>query len=192
MSLERSERFRGSALKLECASRLMGVERVHVCPTRLRSFSQATDGSQAGRLNSDRLVAAIDHPNGSVSGERSRRNLSRQKNWFPKITAIDIFAQLHLSHNARSSVQRKTCYFSGRVQGVGFRYTAQNIAQQFDVRGFVKNLPDGRVQLVMEGPESEMESVVDSIRQRMNSFIGQMQSDLHPATGEFERFRICH
>ena len=89
-------------------------------------------------------------------------------------------------------MQRKTCYFSGRVQGVGFRYTAQNIAQQFDVRGFVKNLPDGRVQLVMEGPDSEMDSVVDSIRQRMNSFIGQIQSDLHPATGEFEKFRISH
>ena len=87
---------------------------------------------------------------------------------------------------------RKTCYFSGRVQGVGFRFTAQNIAQQHDVRGFVKNLPDGRVQLVMEGPDSEMDCVVDSIRERLNSFIGQIDSASHPATGEFERFRIRH
>ncbi len=89
-------------------------------------------------------------------------------------------------------MQRKTCYFSGRVQGVGFRFTAQNIAQQHDVRGFVKNLPDGRVQLVMEGPDDEMDFVVDSIRERLNSFIGQVVSDQQSATGEFEKFRIRH
>ncbi len=89
-------------------------------------------------------------------------------------------------------MHRKTCYFSGRVQGVGFRYAAQNIAQQHDVRGYVKNLPDGRVQLVMEGPDDEMETVIDSIRRRMDSFIGQVVSDHAAATGEFEKFRIQH
>ena len=41
---------------------------------------------------------------------------------------------------------RQTCYFSGRVQGVGFRYTVQNLALQYNVRGYVKNLADGRVE----------------------------------------------
>ena len=47
--------------------------------------------------------------------------------------------------------QRREVYFSGRVQGVGFRYTVRMVASRFAVTGFVKNLPDGRVQLVAEG-----------------------------------------
>ena len=57
---------------------------------------------------------------------------------------------------------RQTCYFSGRVQGVGFRYTVQNLALQYNVRGYDKNLADGRVELVMEGPENEMKGLVAS------------------------------
>jgi acylphosphatase len=90
------------------------------------------------------------------------------------------------------AMHRKTCIFSGRVQGVGFRYTAQNIAQRHDVRGYVKNLPDGRVELTMEGPDEEMDIVVDSIRERMDSFIGKIDFNQLPATGEFQRFVIQH
>ena len=89
-------------------------------------------------------------------------------------------------------MQRKTCYFSGRVQGVGFRYTAQNIAQQYNVKGYVKNLPDGRVELVLEGADEEMDRIVDSIRERLDSFIGKVDFNLLPATGEFGRFQIRH
>jgi acylphosphatase len=67
-------------------------------------------------------------------------------------------------------VQRRTCHFGGRVQGVGFRYTVQNLAQQFDVRGYVKNLPDRRVELVMEGEASEMNDLVNAIEEKMNGF----------------------
>jgi acylphosphatase len=87
-------------------------------------------------------------------------------------------------------MHRKTVYFSGRVQGVGFRYTAQNIAQQYNVKGYVKNLSDGRVQLVLEGPDEEMDHIVESIRQRLDSFIGKVDFDLLPATGEFRQFQI--
>jgi acylphosphatase len=89
-------------------------------------------------------------------------------------------------------MHRKTCYFSGRVQGVGFRYTAQNIVQQYNVKGYVKNLPDGRVELVLEGPDAEMEHVVDAIRERLDSFIGKVDFNLLPATGEFGQFQIKH
>jgi acylphosphatase len=87
-------------------------------------------------------------------------------------------------------MHRKIVYFSGRVQGVGFRYTAQNVAQQYNVQGYVKNLPDGRVMLVLEGPDDEMDTTVESIRQRLDSFIGQVDSNLLPATGEFRQFQI--
>ena len=89
-------------------------------------------------------------------------------------------------------MHRKTYIFSGRVQGIGFRYTAQNIAQQYNVKGYVKNLSDGRVELVLEGPEDEMDHIVDSIRERLDSFIGSIDYNLLPATGEFARFQIRH
>jgi acylphosphatase len=68
----------------------------------------------------------------------------------------------------------------------------QNIAQQYDVRGYVRNLPDGRVELVMEGPDAEMGQVLDSIRHRMDDFIRNVQVEDSPATGEFPRFCIKH
>jgi acylphosphatase len=85
---------------------------------------------------------------------------------------------------------RRACYFSGRVQGVGFRYTAQNIAMQHDVGGYVRNLPDGRVELVLEGPDSEMDMIVEELRRRMECHIRGTQLDESAATGEFERFSI--
>ena len=87
---------------------------------------------------------------------------------------------------------RQTCYFSGRVQGVGFRYTVQNLALQYNVRGYVKNMADGRVELVMEGPENEMKGLVDDVAQKMNGYIKNVKSDTSPATGEFRRFSIKH
>lgn len=89
-------------------------------------------------------------------------------------------------------MHRKTCYFSGRVQGVGFRYTVQNIAQQYAVDGYVRNLPDGRVELVMEGPEQQMDELVQAVRERMNNYISKMDESVYPATGEFDHFRIAH
>ena len=89
-------------------------------------------------------------------------------------------------------MQRQTCYFSGRVQGVGFRYTVQNLALQYNVRGYVRNMADGRVELVMEGPESEMGGLINDINQKMNGYIKKVQTDTSPATGEFRQFYIRH
>ena len=89
-------------------------------------------------------------------------------------------------------MQRRTYHFSGRVQGVGFRYTTQNIAMRHDVRGYVRNLPDGRVELVMEGDDREMEQVVQSVRERMSDHVRNIESRVDPATGEFRQFCIKH
>ena len=93
---------------------------------------------------------------------------------------------------AQTPIHRCTCHFSGRVQGVGFRYTAQNLAIQFNVAGYVRNLPDGRVELVMEGPDPEMDHFVESLRQKMNGYIRNVDRQIHAATGEFNRFSIKH
>jgi acylphosphatase len=88
--------------------------------------------------------------------------------------------------------QRRTVHFGGRVQGVGFRYTTRNVALGYDVHGYVRNLPDGRVELVMEGPDSEMDNVVCEIKRRMNGYIRSLESHVSPATREFEHFCIRH
>ena len=90
------------------------------------------------------------------------------------------------------TIHRKTCYFSGHVQGVGFRYTVKNIALCHDVSGYVRNLPDGRVELVMEGPDQEMDELVNEICQRMSGYVKKVDHNLFPATGEFSQFCIRH
>lgn len=91
-----------------------------------------------------------------------------------------------------SLVHRKCCQFSGKVQGVGFRYTVRNIALQYNVAGYVRNLPDGTVELVMEGPEQQMSHLVDDVQQRMADYIRGVNQQQLPATGEFHHFYIRH
>ena len=59
---------------------------------------------------------------------------------------------------------RITILYSGRVQGVGFRYTAHRVAAGFEVSGTVRNLADGRVELIAEGDRAELEAFREAIR----------------------------
>lgn len=86
---------------------------------------------------------------------------------------------------------RYTCLFRGRVQGVGFRFTVHNIAHNFNVSGYVRNLPDGRVEVVIEGDKPECEAMTHAIRDRMAPFIREATTAPTPATGEFPTFSIC-
>ena len=56
-------------------------------------------------------------------------------------------------------------HYTGRVQGVGFRYTAASIARRHNVQGWVKNLADGRVQMLIEGAAKDVEKCLQAIRQ---------------------------
>jgi len=91
-----------------------------------------------------------------------------------------------------SSLHRRTCYFSGRVQGVGFRYTVHNLAMPHNIRGYVKNLPDGRVELVMEGPDQDMDELLSAVRQKMTHFIRRVDMQDEPASNAFSGFAIRH
>ena len=86
--------------------------------------------------------------------------------------------------------QRREIYYQGTVQGVGFRYTAQRIAAGFQVAGFVRNLSDGRVELVAEGEEGELDRFLAAIRQRMGHLIGNAEETTGPALGESRGFEI--
>lgn len=56
-------------------------------------------------------------------------------------------------------------HYEGRVQGVGFRYTARRVAAGFDVAGYVRNLPDGRVELVASGDGEEVDGFLEAVRE---------------------------
>ena len=65
--------------------------------------------------------------------------------------------------------------FSGRVQGVGFRYTAVQLAADLPLGGTVRNLPDGRVELVVEGPPAALDQIVELLRERFGSFVRKVE-----------------
>jgi len=85
---------------------------------------------------------------------------------------------------------RWTALFSGMVQGVGFRYTAEHIARRFAVTGYVKNLSDGRVQLVAEGEPAELKRFVTAVEREMAGYIRDLQINESPGTGQFVDFSI--
>ncbi len=85
---------------------------------------------------------------------------------------------------------QRTVHFSGHVQGVGFRYTACRLAGGFDVVGIVKNLSDGRVELIVEGEPGEIDRFLDAIRSRMGNHIRNMQIIEAPASGRFNSFNV--
>lgn len=69
----------------------------------------------------------------------------------------------------------KHAYYSGRVQGVGFRFTAQHIAEGFVVAGFVRNLPDGTVEVLAEGPAEQVNGFLSALKQRMAEYIEEVR-----------------
>jgi acylphosphatase len=76
--------------------------------------------------------------------------------------------------------ERRHVWFSGRVQGVGFRYTCQTLARGFDVTGFVRNLPDGRVELVAEANPSQLEAFLATIQEEMSPYIRDIVTQTEP------------
>jgi acylphosphatase len=87
---------------------------------------------------------------------------------------------------------RRTSIFSGHVQGVGFRYTARDVSRDFAVTGYVRNLPDGRVELVAEGDAADIDAFLARLAERMDGFINRRLDDDSPATGEFRDFGVRH
>lgn len=81
-------------------------------------------------------------------------------------------------------------YYTGRVQGVGFRATAAQLARGLPVTGWVKNLPDGRVELWAEGPRADVDAYLAAVR---GHFAGSLRGEAvawPPATGRFVSFDI--
>lgn len=87
--------------------------------------------------------------------------------------------------------QRVHVYFSGHVQGVGFRFTAAQTAKRFAVTGWVRNLYDGRVELKAEGEEKELDAYLHALESEMRGNIETQERSSEPATGEWDSFTVA-
>ena len=86
--------------------------------------------------------------------------------------------------------RRLEAVFSGRVQGVFFRATTEQIARELAVAGWVRNEPDGTVRLVAEGERAELERLLAGIREARGRNIEDVACTWSEARGDLEGFRI--
>ena len=82
-------------------------------------------------------------------------------------------------------------FYSGRVQGVGFRYTVKTVAMGFEIAGTIRNLPDGRVELMAEGLCAELEEFRAAILDAgLAGFVRDEQVFWADVKNEFRGFEI--
>jgi acylphosphatase len=85
----------------------------------------------------------------------------------------------------------KRVYYSGRVQGVGFRYTARRLSSGFAVAGSVRNLPSGEVELIAEGEPDQVSAFLDAVARQMADNIEKTTVHDEPPSGR-QGFHIRH
>lgn len=88
------------------------------------------------------------------------------------------------------SVNHYMLHFSGHVQGVGFRYATLQVAREFEVAGYVKNLADGRVLLEAEGSRPELEAFVVALQERMHGYIRNIERVQQMRAPSFHGFEL--
>lgn len=89
-----------------------------------------------------------------------------------------------------AEVIRRRLLYSGRVQGVGFRQTTCMISRGHAITGYVKNLPDGRVEAVVEGDAGEVDRFQAAVVDEMREYIRDVKAESAVATGEFSGFGV--
>jgi acylphosphatase len=93
---------------------------------------------------------------------------------------------------ASERMERREVLYRGHVQGVGFRYRCREIAARFSVVGYVRNLPDGRVELVVEGEPGELDRFLSDVASALEVHIRQADVVRSPSSGQFAEFVIRH
>ena len=86
----------------------------------------------------------------------------------------------------------KHIIFQGDVQGVGFRYTTYRIAGRYEVTGFVRNLPDGTVEMLAQGPSDEVDRCLEDVRNSFSGYIRQAKVEKIPYRPQYHEFSITH
>jgi len=84
----------------------------------------------------------------------------------------------------------KHIIFSGRVQGVGFRYTSYNIARRYQLTGYVKNLPDGTVEMTAQGSDDKVSACIQGINEYFENYIKDTTIEEIPLNSQYADFKI--
>jgi acylphosphatase len=80
--------------------------------------------------------------------------------------------------------------FHGRVQGVGFRYTARQIAGHYEVTGFVRNLPDGTVEMFVQGSPAEIDNCIADIQSEFAGHVRDTRIEPAAFSPRYTDFRV--
>lgn len=89
-----------------------------------------------------------------------------------------------------AEIHHETVYFTGHVQGVGFRYSVLQVAREFDVAGYVRNLDDGRVQLEAEGMPAAVAAFVSAVEEKMHGYVRKTERSSRRREPAFSGFVI--
>ncbi len=87
-------------------------------------------------------------------------------------------------------LERRHSLYEGQVQGVGFRYTTRAVSRSFDVVGYVRNLPNGSVEVLAEGSGEQLDKFHEELANRMSGHVEHVSHDRRTATDEFANFDI--
>jgi len=138
-------------------------------------------------------VGEARRPRGQVTAARGRSSLVRcgcgagGEDPVPGIADSGTTEDIDLD---QEPVVRCVATFRGRVQGVGFRFTTKNIANNYPITGYVSNLPDGSVRLVGEGERECVSVLIQRVLLTMQGNIREHTESWEPASGEFSEFSI--
>lgn len=87
-------------------------------------------------------------------------------------------------------VKKTEVWFSGKVQGVGFRYETLMVAKAYEVAGFVENLADGRVHLQVEGEPEEVDAFLFAVKDTLSDYIRETEEHSDSVTRTMKGFHI--
>ena len=82
-------------------------------------------------------------------------------------------------------------FFSGEVQGVGFRFTAKNLAREHRIKGWVRNLDDGRVEVVAQASEEAISEFISDLKESFKNYISDVNINYDYIAEDFKDFNIA-
>jgi len=146
--------------------------------------------------NDDKVPAGIPVPPGTDLKDAAKRYLLTRIKWeilvAPKSAPQkQTLAPLKSGAYTAAMKTRLHVFFSGHVQGVGFRFTTAQTAKRFAVTGWVRNLYDGRVEMKAEGEGAELDRFLEALETEMRGNIESRERSNEPATSEWDTFTVA-